>query len=139
MFLKPKRAPSILDFASLGDAVDSALAAPRWKRTKPGPRPSPWRDAMIAAIVELETQRRGGISGRKACEMLCDDPTYHDLLISLLPHRPTLKQEGENGLKGFDAMLRTRVGIGHKGELVQLAKREHGDAWPAALIEQLLA
>ena len=134
MFLKPKRAPSILDFASLANAVDSALAAPRWRRTKPGPRPSPWRDAMIAAIVEQEKQLRGGISEIKVCEMLCDEPGYHDLLISLLPpkKRPT-------GVKGSDAMLRTRAGIGRKGELVQLAMHEHGDAWPAALIEQLLA
>lgn len=130
MFLKPKRAPSILDFASLGDAVDSALSSGQWKRTKPGPRPSPWRDAMIAALVELEKHRRG-IRGREACKQLSEDPRYRDLLECLLPDRP------RNRIS--DGTLRYRAGIGQKGEWVQLAKREHGDAWPAALIEQLLA
>ena len=136
MFLKPKRAASILDFASLADAVDSALAAPRWKRTKPGPRPSPWRDAMLAAIVEQERQLRGGISKRKVCLMLCDDPTYHDLLLSLLPPG---QSRGVTEVKGSGDTLRARARKGQKGELVRLAQREHGDAWPAALIEQLLS
>ena len=129
MFLKPKRAASILDFASLGDEVDSALSSGQWKRTKPGPRPSPWNDAMIAALVELEKHRRG-ISGRETCKQLSEDPRYRDLLEFLLPVRP------RNRIS--DSTLRYRAGIGEKGERVQLEKREHGDAWPAALIEQLI-
>ena len=146
MFFKPKKpAPSLLDFASLGDAVKSSLAAPRWRRTKPGPRPSPWRDAMIAAIVEQEKQIRGGISERKACLILCDDPKYHELLLFLLPPwKPPAKgsddkRQDRARINDSDPMLRARARIGQKGELVQLAQREHGDAWPAALIEQLLS